>query len=507
MKVANSVSAQNGAWRCTVCGYIHRGPNPPEVCPVCGAPQTDFERYEEQPATAEISKVEQWRCLICNYVHPGPNVPEVCPICAARTDEFEPLGQAAERAATTAHAPRVLILGAGIAGLSAAESIRGASPEAAITLVSEENELPYYRLNLTRYLAGEIAAESLPIHPLTWYRGQRIRLLQGVRAEALSLEQRCVELSDGALELFEKLIITVGAHPFLPPIAGGEKEGVVTLRTRTDADALLAMARTHGRCVCVGGGILGLEAAGALAKHGVRVTLLEGHGWLLPRQLTLAAGKLLERRVAGLGIDVRTGVQVKEIVGDKHAQEVRLTEGSALSTQVIAVTAGVRPNTYLAREAGLDVHNGIVVDNRLVASHPDVFAAGDVAEHRNTLYGTWAPSQYQGSIAGTNAAGLAAEFGGIPRSNMLKVLGIDLFSIGNVSAEDASYEVLSEQHDDLYYRFVFRDNRLHGAILLGDTALAAAVKHAMETQSDFSSLLRKRPNVPDLLAYLTERQA
>ena len=172
---------------------------------------------------------------------------------------------------------------------------------------------------------------------------------------------------------------------------------------------------------------------------------------------------------------------------------MRLEDGRVVAADLVVIATGVRCNTHLARSAGLEVNRGVVVDNALGTSHPDVYAAGDVAEHRGVLYGIWGPAQYQGGIAGRNMVGLHAEFGGIPPSNTLKVLGIDLLSIGRVALEDASFEEIERQIDGRYFRFVFRDNCLVGAILLGDTRLTAAVKRAVEDRQDFSRLLRNTP--------------
>ena len=163
-----------------------------------------------------------------------------------------------------------------------------------------------------------------------------------------------------------------------------------------------------------------------------------------------------------------------------------------------------RSNSHLARHAGLAVNKGIVVDDYLATSHPSILAAGDAAEHRGVLYGIWMASQAQGKIAGMNAAGVRTEFGGIPRSNTLKVLGLDLFSIGQIEPEDASYEAVEQESEGGYFRFVFRDNNLVGAILLGDTALTARATSAIQTRRDFSALLRQRPAAADVLARLAE---
>ena len=400
---------------------------------------------------------------------------------------------------------KVVVVGAGFAGISAAESLRSASPAADITVISKEPELPYYRLNLTRFLAGEITEEDLPIYPESWYHEHTIRLLTGAEVSAIRLEEQVVELCGGEKESFEKLILTVGAHPFLPSVPGANREGVTSLRSVEHARRILAFPLDGARGVCIGGGLLGLETAGAIARRGATVTVLEGHGWLLPRQLTQRAGEMLEQYVRTAGITLRKRARTAEILGDERVHGILLEDGTVLKADLVVVATGIRPNSYLPRLAGLEVNQGVIVDNHLVTSHPNVLAAGDVAEHRGTVYGIWGPSRYQGSIAGMNAIGVTTEFGGIPRSNTLKVLGFDLFSIGSIEPEDASYEVIDQEKDEKYFRFVFRDSRLVGAILLGDANLATAVKKAVERKLDFSNLLQRRPRADDVMKDLVEK--
>jgi nitrite reductase (NADH) large subunit len=296
----------------------------------------------------------------------------------------------------------------------------------------------------------------------------------------------------------------MGSHPFVPPIAGANRENVTVLRTREDADFILERSRDGARCAVIGGGLLGLETAGALSRQGAEVTVLEGFGWLLPRQLNQKAGEILEKHLSETGVRFRTGVRVKEFVGDELVRGVQLEEGESIDADLVVVSAGVRPNSYLARIAGLKVATGVVVDDHLQSSHPDVLAAGDVAEHRGVLYGTWGPSQFQGTIAGMNAAGVPTEFGGIPRSNMLKVFDYDMFSIGQVQTEDASYDIVEQSVGDDYFYFVFRDTHLQGAILMGDTSLSSGVKTFVEKELDCSSLLRTRPDARQVLEYIEQ---
>lgn len=494
------------AWKCGVCGYVHHGLQPPDWCPICGAAREEFEPYlEPAPVASQASQAVAWRCTVCGYLHEGSDPPDECPVCGAPADAFEPAAGVATTVAGAARAVRVVIVGAGIAGVSAAESLRSAAPGAAVTLVSREAHLPYYRLNLTRLLAGEVGQHDLPIHPQSWYDERGIRLLLGVEAKGLDAENRVLELRGADPEPFDVAILASGSHAFVPPIPGADKAGVFSLRTVDDARHLLEWAPTGARCLCVGGGILGLETAGALARQGAQPVLLEGFGWLLPRQLNRRAGDLLAERVSDIGIGVRCGVKVAEILGDDRVRGVRLEGGEDLAADVVVVAAGVRANTSIARAAGLQVNAGVVVDDFLTTSHPAVLAAGDVAEHRGVMYGIWPAAKYQGNIAGLNAAGVRTEFGGIPRSNTLKVLGIDLFSIGQVEATDGSYHAVEGRTGDRFLRFVFRDGKMVGAILLGDTALTSAVKAAVENKTNFNTLLAHQPGAADVSAHLANK--
>jgi nitrite reductase (NADH) large subunit len=215
------------------------------------------------------------------------------------------------------------------------------------------------------------------------------------------------------------------------------------------------------------------------------------------------AGEILNKYVVATGIKLRTKAMTREIVGNGRMRGVLLEDGSVVPAELVVIATGIRSNSHLARRAGLEVNQGVVVDNLLATSHPDVFAAGDVAEHHGQVYGIWGPSQYQGNIAGMNMAGGCVEFGGIPRSNTLKVLGMDLFSIGQINAEDASFQTFDHEADGRCFRFVFRDNRLVGAVLLGDTKLTATVKQAVESGADFSALLAKCQTASEVIEALT----
>lgn len=450
----------NTAWRCKVCGYIHRGAERPESCPVCGAPREDFEPIQaaSEPPAAETS--------------PPPGTPA-----------------------------NVVIIGAGGAGIAAAKSLRKHAPATQIILISEEPELPYYRLKLTRYLAGEIGREDLFIYPDSWYRERDIELLLGTEVSRLNPEENVVELADGTRVPFGKLLLASGAHPFIPPIPGANRAGVTSLRTIQDVDYVLASCREGARCVCIGGGILGLETAGGLARQGAEVTLLEKHDWLMPRQLNPQAGELMGDHINRLGIKLLRKAETQEIVGEDAVQGVVLKDGRSIPADLVIIATGIRANHALAEEAGLNVKRGVVVDNYLRTSNRDILAAGDVAEHDEMIHGLWAVSQAQGTIAGMNLAGTPSEFGGVPPFTTIKVLGIKFASIGQIMPKDERDQVLDLAEQGRYFCFVFRENYLVGTILLGDTSIMSPAKQAIESQRDCSDLLQGRPDAAACIEY------
>lgn len=485
------------SYKCEVCGYVHRGDAPPSQCPVCGVGPEEFSLLEAVAETPAAAPAQRWRCVVCDYLHEGDAPPATCPVCGADTSLFEPAAPPEAPAVGTGSHARIVVVGAGVAGTTAAEEARRRAPDAHITLVSKEQELPYYRLNLTRLLAGEIGEAELPLQPASWYATERIELRHDT-ATAIDRAAKQVELASGAWLPYDRLILATGAHAFVPPIPGTGRAGVLTIRSWGDVRTVLARVTQGTRVACVGGGLLGLETAGALRRHAASVTVVEGYGWLLPRQLAEPAGALLRRRVEQSGIEVRCAARVEELVGDEEVRGVRLGDGTTVPAELVIVAAGVRPNSYLARLAGLTVTKGVVVDDRMQSSDEAIFAVGDVAEHRGAVVGLWPHAYAQGMVAGANAAGGAAELRPTPPSNRLKVLGIDLFSIGDFLPADASYLVVERTDAERYVRLVTRDGRLVGANLLGDTSLAGSLKGWIESGTQLAELVELCARFPEL---------
>ena len=420
-----------------------------------------------------------FKCEVCGYVHSGNQPPDKCPVCGVGPDQFVPL-EVEATPAPPGDERQVVILGAGVAGLTAAEHARETAPGAQITLVHGEPALPYYRLNLTRHLAGEVDEQSLVMQSEAWFDEHDIALKHGT-AEQILPRRHLVRLAGGEELPYDRLVLATGAHAFVPPIPGVALPGVLSFRTLEDARALRGLAARCETCVCIGGGLLGLETAGALRAQGMKVTVLEGAPSLLPRQLSRPAARLLRGHLEELGMSVRCDVRVEALEGEERVQRVRLAEGDELPADMVVMSTGVRPNSHLARQCDLTVKTGVVVDDDLLTSDPSIYAAGDVAEHRGAVLGIWPTSFAQGRVAGINAAGGHAQYPGLPPSHKLKVLDVDLYSIGQIRPEDGSYRVHEEEGDGTYRRLVCRDGKLVGAVLFGDTALAGEVRQAVES--------------------------
>lgn len=277
---------------------------------------------------------------------------------------------------------------------------------------------------------------------------------------------------------YDKLILCTGATPFNPYGPGIKKAGVFTLRNLRDANEILTYANSTKKAIVIGGGILGLEAAGALAKRGIQVEVLELARSLMPRQLDLPGARLLTQVLSDMGIGVHTGAEVVEILGKDRVSGVKLKDGNRIEAQMVVLSIGIIPEVTLAEEAGLQVNRGVVVDDFLRTSDPHIFAAGDVAEHNNRIYGLWYAAAEQGKLAGQNAAGAEIRYKGTVPVSILKVIGIELTSLGRIDKkhpdEEEIVHFLPEQRE--YKKLVLRNNEIIGAIIFHNNRLGGAVE-------------------------------
>lgn len=364
---------------------------------------------------------------------------------------------------------RIIIVGNGLAGTIAAKTLRELDKNVEIDIYTEEKYLYYPRPNLIEFLAGKLPFERMFAFPEKWYMEQDINVQLEKPVTRISPGSREVEVVGGEKEKYEFLILACGSLAFVPPIKGVEKQGVFTLRTLDDAFALIEFIKSHPRVTVIGGGLLGLETARALKLRGADVEVVEFFGHLLPRQLDEPGGSLLKTLIEKMGIRIHLGLACEEVLGKENVTSLRFKGGQEIETDVALVAAGVRPNIRTAQDAGLEIDRGLIVNDYLQSSRPDILAAGDVAQHAGRVYGIIPASFNQARIAAQNVLGQRQKYEGTIPSNTLKVVGLDLTSIGMVNPEDESYEEYRKENLDqgVYKKIVVRKGEVCGFIGIG----------------------------------------
>ena len=268
---------------------------------------------------------------------------------------------------------------------------------------------------------------------------------------------------------------------------GSEKEGVFTLRDIQDARNISAYAKNVEDIILIGGGLLGLETGHALRKLGKRIMVVEFFPRLLPRQLDVDGARRLQEVMEDMGFSFRLGAKTQEITGDGQVSGILLEGGESLSGGMVVVSAGVRPNMALAERLALSIDKGIVVDEHLQTSQPDIYAAGDVAEYKGMPYGIWPAAMEQGKTAGINMAGGDMTYDGTTMANTLKVAGVDLASAGNIDAEN-EFEARVKTEEGIYRKIVIKDNHIVGCFMLGETKGFNQITKMMAEKTDISQM-------------------
>jgi len=382
---------------------------------------------------------------------------------------------------------KYLIAGGWTAGTAAAQHLRKLDPPSDITIVDAESVAYYSRPDLIDYLAGRKSRDQLSVHATSWYEENRITLISGRRIIRIRAAQHEATLDDGTVLPYDKLLLANGASPFVPPLPGSNQAGVFTLRTLNDADALLERAVPDATVVVVGGGVLGLEAARSLTERGMRATVIEFAGRLLPNQLDQRSADMLVEHLRSLGVTVLLGAESQQVVpGERGAAGVSLKDGRIAQGEFVLFSTGVRPNVVVAQEAGISTGRGIQVDDEMQTSVPDVYAAGDVVEHRGRVYGLIPPCLEQARVATQNMVSHGtATYEGSIMSSSLKTCGIDVLSMGNINpTQEQHVQVITAQGQQIYRKVVLENGIIVGAILYGTTNGARQLQQALRSHAN-----------------------
>ncbi|MGX4806093.1 NAD(P)/FAD-dependent oxidoreductase [Bradyrhizobium guangdongense] len=366
----------------------------------------------------------------------------------------------------------LVIVGNGMAAARLVDELaKTALGRYAVAVIGDEPRLAYNRVLLSSVLAGETGSHEIELRPADWWRHRGVTVRYGYRVTEIDTGRRELKIDGEESVEYSKLVLATGSTPLRLNVPGADLAGVHTFRDSRDVDLLLTLAAARKRVVVVGGGLLGLEAAYGLAKAGAPVTLLHLMDRLMERQLDLPAADLLKILVERKGIRILLNASTARIHGDNHVEAVELADGSRIEADAVIFAAGIKPNVALAKDAGIAVNRGIVVNDVMQTASPDIYAIGECAEHRGTCYGLVEPAYEQARVLARHLAGRrpAAYQGSIVSTN-LKVSGVSVFSAGDFMGGDGSESlVLTDRRRGTYKKLVIADGRLTGAVLIGDT--------------------------------------
>lgn len=382
---------------------------------------------------------------------------------------------------------RFIIAGGGVAGITAAMDL--ARREAGEIIVYSDEEYPYYyRPQLTEFLAGNVTMSRLLRHPLSWYEERGIQVKLGQPITAVDTERKVVTIDGGKEATYDKLLLAMGSLPLVPPIKGSDKRGVLTWRTLEDTLEMEKAAISCHDTIVIGGGLLGLEASRGLKAFCADITVLEFFPRLMPRQLDVQGARMLQDFVEGLGITVIVDAHTEEIMGDERVTGVRLQDDQSFPAQTVVVAAGVRPNSAVAEAAGINVDRGIVVDETMATSAPDVYAAGDIASYKGYSWAIAPIAQAQARVAVANMVGDEQTYDVVVPSTTLKVVGIDVSSVGLVNPESEGYTEIRKQDDaaGTYKKIVLYEGVIVGSIVINDRLLARDLESRISAQEEMT---------------------
>ncbi|MFD5582565.1 MULTISPECIES: NAD(P)/FAD-dependent oxidoreductase [unclassified Streptomyces] len=374
---------------------------------------------------------------------------------------------------------RVVVIGAGLAGVRLARRLGELG--VAATLIGEEEHRPYNRVLLAEVLAGRYSPEVIALPAPAG--------LVRARVTGIDRAERTVRCADGSRIAYDTLVLATGSNPVLPPLRGlftpGHElpEGVHAFRTMDDCLGLSKAVRRGVKAVVIGGGLLGVSAARALAVRGAQVVLAQQGERLMERQLDPGASELVRRHLTGLGVEVHTECRVRDVrcVGGA-VRSVEMADGFALDAELVVLACGVHPRAGLAKDAGLAVHRGVLVDDRLRTSDPHIHALGDCAQHDGTVYGLAAPALEQADVLAELIGGnAAARYTGTRSLTRLTLTGLDLAAFGEtVPLPGDDVVQLADATRGTYRKVVVRDDRLVGGVLVGELGTVGALARAWE---------------------------
>ncbi|MGG0845386.1 nitrite reductase large subunit NirB [Peribacillus simplex] len=385
---------------------------------------------------------------------------------------------------------KLVLIGNGMAGLRCVESIIMNDPNAfEITIFGSEPHVNYNRILLSTVLQGNTSFEDIAINERNWYTKHNIQLFTGETVVKIDKVTQKIKTDKEREVYYDKLIIATGSVPFILPVTGGDKEGVIAFRTIEDCQKMIDTSRKYKKAVVIGGGLLGLEAARGLLNLGMEVNVVHIAEHLMERQLDSTASILLQKELENQGIHFLLQKETQEIIGNERVERVRFKDGTELETDLVVMAAGVRPNIQLAKESGIDINRAIIVNDYLETSVANIYAVGECAEHQGIVYGLVKPLYEQGEVLAKHICEMKCQgYQGSVLSTQLKVSGVELFSVGDFLGDETTKSITTfDELDGIYKKVVFQGRKIIGAVLYGDTKASTRLLDMILKRQEVSS--------------------
>ncbi|GAF64856.1 nitrite reductase NAD(P)H large subunit [Bacillus sp. TS-2] len=389
---------------------------------------------------------------------------------------------------------RVVLIGNGMAGIRTLEEIMKQEPNRfQFVVFGEENHPNYNRILLSSVLQGDANVNDIVLNDYEWYEQNNIELHVGDPIVEVDKKNQIVISANGVKCSYDHLIFATGSNPFMLPLPGSEKEGVIAFRNIRDCESMIETAKSYKKAAVIGGGLLGLEAARGLLNLGMEVDVIHISDYLMERQLDEDAGKMLEKELKKQGMRFHLNKHTEKIIGGKRVKGLKFKDGSSIQADLVVMAVGIRPNVELAEKAGLDIGRAILVDDHMVTNEKNIYAVGECAEHRGIVYGLVAPLYEQGKhlaayLCSSEKKGVPGYQGSIVYTQ-LKVSGVDVFSAGEfMDTEETKSIRVHDEFEGVFKKVVVRDHQIVGAVLFGDTADSPRLLSMMRSGQDISEM-------------------
>lgn len=389
---------------------------------------------------------------------------------------------------------KLVMVGNGMAGVAFVEQLLKLNPSKYdITIIGAEPHPNYNRIMLSSVLAGDAELKDIVLNDWDWYRDNQITLHTGHVVTGIDTGKKNVVTDQGMKIEYDELVLATGSLPFMLPLPGADKEGVIAFRDIRDCNAMIEASKNYKKAIVIGGGLLGLEAARGLLNLNMEVSVVHIFQHLMERQLDPTGSKMLQEQLEGQGMKFLLEKQSDSIIGKKRVQGLKFKDGSEVEADLVVMAVGIKPNVQLAKDSGIEVNRGIVVDDYMQTSVQGVYSLGECAEHRGIVYGLVAPLYEQGAILAKKLAGSESNgYAGSVLSTKLKVSGVQVFSAGRFTDEPGTKALrVQDELSGIYKKVVFQEGKVVGAVLFGDTAEGSKLFSLIRSGENFSGRERE----------------